>query len=113
MSNKEIFISEVESFVEKLSKEAKEYFEELQKAPFTPKEISDKGKVILKDMQDNAQDTTRVFSSKEIADRLGIGGRSVSGSMRNLIALGYVRKESTSPVTYALTENGLAYALDE
>ena len=39
MSNKEIFISEVESFVEKLSKEAKEYFEELQKAPFTPKGI--------------------------------------------------------------------------
>lgn len=112
MSKKDLFISEVEKFAEKLSEEAKEYLEEMKKAPFTPKEISDKGKVILKDMQDNDSDN-KIFTSKEIADRLGIGGRSVSGSMRSLIALGYVIKVNENPVQYALTPDGKVYELDK
>ena len=42
MSKKDLFISEVENFVEKLSDEAKEYFEEIKKSPFQSKEITDK-----------------------------------------------------------------------
>ncbi len=113
MSKKDLFISEVENFVEKLSDEAREYFEEIKKSPFQSKEITDKGKVILKDMQDNCGDETSIFTSKEIADRLGISGRSVSGSMRSLISLGYAEKVSNNPVQYALTQAGKDYVLDK
>lgn len=77
---------------------------------FMPKEITDKGKVILKDMQDNIGENE--FKSKEIGDRLGISGRSVSGSIRSLIALGYVTKISTDPVKYALTDEGMNFNID-
>lgn len=112
MSKKEKFIEDVENLIEQLSDEGREYFEELKKTPFTPKGISDKGKVILKDMQENNSEG-KIFTSKEIADRLGIGGRSVSGSMRSLISLGHVIKNTTTPVSYSLTIEGATFDLDK
>ena len=51
MSKREVFIEEVEEFIGKCSEEAKSYFEEF-KAQKTKEGITDKGKAILKIMQE-------------------------------------------------------------
>ena len=113
--SKKVFLSEIQSLIDggkiKLSEDAMKGYEELATAKaFVPKEITDKGKVILKDMQEN--DNGNGFKAKDIGDRLGISGRSVSGSIRSLIALGYVTKISTDPVIYALTDEGMNFNID-
>lgn len=113
--SKKIFLSEIKEMIDnkdiELSEEAMKGFEELTTAKaFTPKEITDKGKVILKDMQENIGENK--FKSKDIGERLGISGRSVSGSIRSLIALGYVEKVSNEPVVYALTDAGMNFNID-
>lgn len=113
--SKKVFLSEIQEMINNkdlvLSEEAMKGFEELTTAKaFTPKEITDKGKVILKDMQDN--NTSNEFKAKDIGERLGISGRSVSGSIRALIALGYVVKIGTDPVVYALTDEGMNFNID-
>lgn len=113
--SKKVFLSEIQELIDnkdiELSEEAMKGFEELTTAKaFTPKEITDKGKVILKDMQENIENNK--FKSKDIGDRLGISGRSVSGSIRSLIALGYVEKISNEPVMYALTDAGMSFNID-
>lgn len=88
-----------------------EYINEMATSKaFTPKEITDKGKVILKDMQDNLGENK--FKAKDIGDRLGVSGRSVSGSMRSLIALGYAEKVNADPVMYGLTDKGMNFEFD-
>lgn len=113
--SKKVFLSEIKEMIDnkdiELSEEAMKGFEELITAKaFTPKEITDKGKVILKDMQENMGENK--FKSKDIGERLGISGRSVSGSIRSLIALGYVEKISNEPVIYALTDAGMNFNID-
>lgn len=61
-------------------------------------------------MQENMGENK--FKSKDIGERLGISGRSVSGSIRSLIALGYVEKISNEPVVYALTDAGMNFNID-
>lgn len=113
--SKKVFLNEIKEMIDnkniELSKEAMKGFEELITAKaFTPKEITDKGKIILKDMQENMGENK--FKSKDIGERLGISGRSVSGSIRSLIALGYVEKVSNEPVVYALTDAGMNFNID-
>lgn len=111
--SKEVFIKEVENFVDKLSTEAQAYFEEFKTAKVgVPKAITDKGRIILKDMQENVKDCNNIFKAAAIGERLGISGRSVSGSIRALIALGYVEKVGTDPVTYGLTDLGRNFSVD-
>ena len=112
MSKKEIFIEEVEKFIEKCSDEAKEYFEEL-KTQKTKEGITDKGKAILKIMQEKYDLVNNIFKAKDIGEDLGISGRSVSGSIRALVAGGYVEKLGKDPVVYGLTESGKAYEFDK
>ena len=113
--SKKVFLSEISDLINGgklvLSEEAMKGYEELVTAKaFVPKEITDKGKVILKDMQENYG--SNEFKAKDIGERLGISGRSVSGSIRSLIALGYVTKISTDPVVYALTDAGENFNID-
>ena len=113
--SKKVFLNEIQELIDnkdlQLSEEAMKGFDELVNAKaFTPKEITDKGKVILKDMQENMGENK--FKSKDIGERLGISGRSVSGSIRSLIALGYVEKVSNEPVVYALTDAGMNFNID-
>lgn len=114
--SKKVFLSEIKNLVDGgqlvLSKEALEGLDELVNAKaFVPKEITDKGKVILKDMQDNF--TGEGMKAKDIGERLGVSGRSVSGSIRSLIALGYVEKVTSDPVSYGLTDEGKNFDLDK
>lgn len=113
--SKKVFLNEIQELINnkdiELSEEAMKGFEELTTAKaFTPKAITDKGKIILKDMQENFGENK--FKAKDIGERLEISGRSVSGSIRSLIALGYVEKVSSEPVIYALTNEGMNFNID-
>lgn len=111
MSKKEKFIEDVENLIEQLSDEGKEYFEDFKaNKKISTGEMTEKGKTILKYMQNNI--TNNIFKSKDIGDAIGVSGKSVSGSIKKLITDGYVEKVGTNPVTYAITEVGKDYKLD-
>jgi DNA-binding MarR family transcriptional regulator len=108
MSNKEIFMKELEELItknkENLSSETVEYFETLKITLTEDKEAFTKnGRAILLFLQQNPRD---MWKSKDIADAMEISSRSVSGSMRKLVTDGYVDKLGKDPVIYALTEKG-------
>ena len=107
--------NEFVNFVEKLIEANKELANELMtptienylttlKSQEEKPEITDNGKMILGYMQENV--TTVLMKSKDIAEGLCIGSRTVSGSMRKLIADGFVEKIGQNPAVYALTEKG-------
>jgi Mn-dependent DtxR family transcriptional regulator len=50
-----------------------------------------------------------LMTCKAIGEGLFISGRSVSGTMRKLIADEYVTKNASSPIQYSLTEKGENY----
>lgn len=110
MSKKDVFIADVEKFVNQLSEEGKEYFETLKRPVGVSDKMTDKGKAILATMR---EDDSKAYKATELGEVLGISGRSVSGSMRALVANGYVVKASTDPVTYALTDEGRNFDLDK
>ena len=111
MTNKEKFIEEIENITkhfenpcelnEILSKEAFTFFESLKKKNNTTG-LTENGQKILNFMQENHQTFENQFTSKTIAEGLEISARSVSGSMSRLISEGYVKKLSTTPVSYEL-----------
>lgn len=126
MTRKEQFITEVEDLInsalscqemifEGLSKEALEYFEEfkLSKENAQTKAIvgvTEKGKPILKYMQNNHESFGNRFRSKDIAEGLFVSPRSVTGSLRKLSTDNYIKKlteDGVSPIIYAITSKGL------
>ena len=113
MNSKEKFIEDVENVIEQLRDEGREYFENFKASK---KEstggITEKGKTILKYMQDNCEKYNNVYKAKDIGDGLGVSGRSVSGSIKKLITDGYVEKLGANPVSYGITAAGKEYVLD-
>ena len=119
MTNKEIFIQEIEELLadrcktfgdDGLSQEARAYFEALkttqekEKPPFT-----ENGAKVLKWMQENYDAHNNILKAKEIADGLFIpSSRTVSGALRKLITDGYVDKIAGSPVCYSLSALGMS-----
>ena len=47
-----------------------------------------------------------MYKAKDIAENMLISSRTVSGSMRKLVADGYVEKIGNSPIVYIITEKG-------
>lgn len=88
--------------------DAKSYFltlvntQEKEKPPFT-----ENGKMILDFMIANLTEFNNLFKSKDIAERIGVSSRTVSGAIRKLVTDGYVEKMEGSPITYSLTEKGI------
>ncbi len=76
------------------------------------KVISDKGLNILKYLQENYKTYNNILKAKEIGEGLSISSRSVSGSMRKLIADGYVTKSGSDPVCYSITDKGLEIKIE-
>ena len=120
MTNKEKFIEEIEYYIEegktkftafRLSDEAMAYFESLKKDKGHPKAITENGIKILQFMQENWENRNNIFKAAEIGEGLFMSGRSVSGSMRKLVADGYVLKEGKDPVCYSITEVGKSFEL--
>lgn len=125
MENKDIFISEIEAITENfedpcpldtvLSEKAYQFFQDLKDGKFETKtaskgggSLTENGKAILAYMKETMDSCDNKFTSKEIGERMGISGRSVSGSIRSLCTGGYVEKISQTPVTYAITEKGIS-----
>jgi len=74
--------------------------------------MTENGKKLLSWMQENIDAMSNVFTSKEAAEALFTSGRSIAGSMRKLVANGYVEKTGKDPVKYSLTEAGKSYQLE-
>ena len=112
MTNKEMFIQEVEELIRAeqdiFSEGARAYFEQLkatpekEKAPFT-----ESGAKVLIWMQENYESYNNILKAKEIGDGLFCSSRTVSGAMRKLITDGYVSKTEGTPTCYSLTELGM------
>ncbi len=66
--------------------------------------ISEKGKVVLKCLQDN-QDVV-LWKAKDIAERINSTSRGVSGTMRKLVSDGFCESMGANPIVYKLTEKG-------
>lgn len=74
--------------------------------------ITENGKKVLSWMQENMENMSNVFTSKEAAEALFTSGRSIAGTMRKLVNDGYVKKTGKDPVQYSLTEAGENYQFD-
>lgn len=68
---------------------------------------------ILICMRENYKKHNNVFSSKSIGDEIFMTSRSVSGSIRKLVELGFVEKMGKNPVSYSLTQKGIEYDLNQ
>lgn len=73
--------------------------------------FTENGKKIFIFLRENLD--TELWKSKDIAERLGISSRSVSGAMRKLVSDNFVEKVSTEPIVYTLTEFGKNYNIEE
>lgn len=74
--------------------------------------MTEKGAKILQIMQEKFEQYNNIFTSKNIGEFLFMPPRSVSGSMKKLIADGYVQKIGVNPVSYGLTDKGKDYSFD-
>lgn len=113
MTNKESFILMVEDLLDAVDindmpEGAIKYFNELKEEKTTNQktELTENGAKVLKFMQENYQKYNNIFKAKEIGEGLFTSGRSVSGSMKKLIAEGFVEKIGGDPVSYAITDKG-------
>lgn len=88
---------------------AKSFWEEFKKGT----ELTIQGKQILLWMKNNKENLSNVFTSKEIAEALFTSGRVIAGSMRKLVANGYVEKEGKNPVQYHLTNKATDIIFEE
>ena len=104
----------IEDFKEYLKEEnyiiPKEIFENVFKT--TKSNITEKGIKILQTMQDNKTLYNNIFNAKILGELLFMAPRSVSGSIKKLVADGYVEKLGSNPISYKLTKLGEEYKLD-
>jgi Mn-dependent DtxR family transcriptional regulator len=108
MTNKEIFIKEIETIKHTLSEEAIQFFDEWKQEKTAPTkgEITELGMKILTYMKENYA-VKNSFSAKLIGEGLFLSSRIVSGSIRKLVTDGYVNKINADPVLYEITEKGI------
>ncbi len=108
MTKKQSFIEELKGILENYqwkNEEAKIYWETLSSNEEVKKEtFTDNGKMILDFLQKNPE--TILWKSKDIAEQLFVGSRTVAGSLRKLVSDGYVEKLGENPVIYSITEKG-------
>ena len=73
--------------------------------------FTDNGKLVLKYLQDNQQETN--WKARDIAEGLFLNSRTVSGAMRKLVNDGYVEKMGQDPTLYSITEKGKNIKIDD
>ena len=96
---------------ENMTENVKRYIEALTTTTEIEKPIlTDNGKLILKYLQDNADE--KALKSRDIAEGLFISSRSVSGSIRKLVSDGFVEKIGQEPAIYCITEKGKNFNID-
>lgn len=93
-----------------MSDGARAYFEALNSEKTSEKpEITENGKMVLKYLQDVP---TAPYKSRDIAEGLFVSSRTVSGTIRKLVADGFVEKIGEDPAIYTITEKGKNYILN-
>ena len=113
MTNREKFIEWVAIKMdnEEVEQEIREYFEKFKEAK--PKKeaplITEKGAEIICYMRAEKDNFDNAFTAKVIGEGLDVSGRSISGSMRKLVANGFVTKEKNGEAyVYSITPEGEA-----
>ena len=115
MTNKEIFIKAIQEELDngmELPDEAIAYFEELKNGKASLGGLTVNGKIILGFLQNNYEQYNNIFTSKNIAEKIGVPSRSVSGAIRKLVSDGYVKKLNSNPISYELTSLGKDLQID-
>lgn len=111
--SREKFISFVERMLfneENVDAEVLDFFEDFKNGKVKNSSvITENGIKILKFLQENEG---AVYTAKMIGERIELGSRTVSGSMRKLVTDGYVTKLGANPVTYQISEKGMNFNLD-
>ena len=83
--------------------EAIEFFEDYKKGKSgNSKAFTEKGIAVLKALRE----VDDWITAKSLGDNMEVSGRSVSSTMKKLIADGYVEKRAGSPASYRVTESG-------
>lgn len=81
-------------------------YDELTKSPSKAQAMTKNGATVLKFLQTRPTDH---MVSKDIGVEIDLSSRSVSGSLRKLVADGYVEKTGSNPTSYRITAKGLDY----
>lgn len=108
MSKKDEFINYVETVIneEEMTDNAKAYWNALKtREEKGNKQFTENGRLVMEYMQSLPSDAP-AMKAKDIAEGIGITSRSVSGSMRKLVADNYIEKLGDQPACYAITDKG-------
>lgn len=112
MTNKECFIEKMDKLFEdcadlfgqdEAAEKAMSFYESL-KSGKTVGGMTEKGQMFLTFMQENKEQFDNRFKAADIAEGVGVAAKSVAGSMRKLVADGYVKKTGDKPSIYSLVE---------
>lgn len=99
-------------FVEQnMTEDIKNYIEALKEAEIAKPALTDNGKVVLTYLQ--SVPDNKPMKARDIAEDLFISSRSVSGTMRKLVADGFCEKISKDPAIYTLTEKGKNFNIED
>ncbi len=95
---------------EKMTDNVKAYLDTLLDTKNDKPILTDNGKQILNCMKENLDTVT--WKARDIAEKLFISSRGVSGALRKLVNDGFVEKMGESPVIYSITEKGKNFVID-
>lgn len=109
------FLEELKTFKKDMSEKAQLFLEELEKNSerIGKPVFTENGLKILQCMQENQEKYINIFKAKDIGEILFMSPRSVSGSMKKLLAENYVEKTGSNPVCYSLTDQGKNFKFDK
>ena len=102
----ELMIAAPEVTERLMTKDIEDYIKILEDNSSNKNELTDNGRVILKYLQDT---DSSMLKAKDIGEGLFLSSRTVSGSMRKLVADGFVEKIGKDPAIYKITEKGKNY----
>lgn len=106
------FLQGLSAYTKYFTPEELEFYNSLLENQGELSPFTENGLKILKCMQDNQEKYINIFKAKDIGEILFMSPRSVSGSMKKLIADGYVEKVGIAPVAYGLTDMGNSCEFD-
>ena len=107
------FLEELKSFKKDMSEKAQLFLEELEKNSerIGKPVFTENGLKILQCMQKNQEKYINIFKAKDIGEILSMSPRSVSGSMKKLLAEQYVEKTGDDiPTVIASTASPYKFA---
>lgn len=113
MNSKDKFLEEFEMFKNNFSEESIKYVETLKlKKNDNNTKLTELNLLILNFMRENEKESLNPLTSKEISEKILVPAKSIAGSMRKLVNMGYVEKTDSTPIGYSLTDKGRSEKID-